>query len=90
MRTWIEIFLLIKSATGRKITYFDINIAIVVENTYIYAGQAKPEWLSVITGLNQEMPMPEAFGLFIATWQARIGERIGQLRDRLLLWYLEG
>ncbi len=77
MRFLISTYLLVKSAAGRKMTWFDMRLARVVTATPTalwFVDADAPDWIKLIAQMEQENPAPEAFGL----WQFLIVDDIRQ------------
>lgn len=68
MKTFIEMYLLAKSALGATITHLDSLIAFAVQED----DPNPPEWLSVIANMEQPGPMPEAWAHFCAEIEAAV------------------
>ncbi len=70
MKNLIMIYLLIKSATKQRFTHLDSLLAYAITLDDVLC----PEWLKMIANMDQEGPLPEAFGLFMTEVDARVEE----------------
>ncbi len=66
MRVFISLYLLWKSATRQKLTWFDQRLAFLLSTQktpdgYFMLDLNAPDWQKMIANMEREEPLPEAF-----------------------------